>query len=416
MTTVDWRKFFSGGGDEQTLNFSPPVIRDDSFEIDLPSEVFNEGVSDWKLSLVGQFIGAAPNFVAPRRIVASLWGKDVLTMVSLAGSNLYVFSFANVTARDWVLENGPWHIQHKPLILRKWEPNLQRLDFDLTRMPIWVKLYNMPLELYTKLGLSYIPSGLGVPLYMGSITASRERLEFVKVCIEVPACVRLPRAIPVKMRDKSIVTVKIKFPWMPASCSSYKTFGIPRSCVMSLSTEIDKLGGCGAVMGAVTVAVEFNGIGASSSKSDGCLAADVDDIRDAIGSSTRVMTEEFPPLQSPKVKGRGKRRGHGLKNRFEALQEVDPEEEVWKPRVASSGVMILLQEMKAKKQRKLRLRVEEKLKQLETHQLLNMSGIIDRDGVEREKGLQIELLDLEKAEAYKQKANVDWLLYGDQGT
>ncbi|KAK8490158.1 hypothetical protein V6N11_043372 [Hibiscus sabdariffa] len=96
-------------------------------------------------------------------------------------------------------------------------------------------------------------------------------------------------------------------------------------------------------MGAVTVDVEFNGIGASS--------------RDAIGSSTRVMIEEFPPLQSPKVKGMGKGRGRGSKNRFEVLQEVDPEDEVWKPRAASSGVMTLLKELKAKKTEKVKAKV-----------------------------------------------------------
>ncbi|KAK8665687.1 hypothetical protein V6N13_005849 [Hibiscus sabdariffa] len=416
---VDWRTFFSGGGDEQTLNFFPPVIRDNSFEIDPPSEVFNEGVSDWKLSLVGQFIGAAPNFVALRRIVASLWGKDALTKVSLAGSNLYVFSFANATARDWVLENGPWHIQHKPLILRKWEPNLQRLDFDLTHMLVWVQLYNVPLELYSKLGLSYIASGLGVPLCMDSITASREKLEFAKVCVEVPAGVRLPRVIPVKMRDKSVVTVKVKVPWMPASCSSCKSFGHSEKLCSEVkvgnmqATEWWAKGvdGVGAVDGAANSVpnaaiaqlggdvTEFNGIEASSSKSDGCLAVDVSEVvGDAIGSSARVI-EEFPPLQSPKVKGRGKGRGRGLKNRFEALQGVDPEEEVRKPRAASSGVMTLLQEMKAKKTEKVKAKVPV-------------------DGAVKEKGLQIELLDLEKAEAqyYQQKAKVDWLLYGDQGT
>ncbi|KAK8563932.1 hypothetical protein V6N12_036067 [Hibiscus sabdariffa] len=102
---------------------------------------------------------------------------------------------------------------------------------------------------------------------------------------------------------------------------------------------------------------EFNGIEASSSKSDGCLAVDVSEVvGDAIGSSARVI-EEFPPLQSPKVKGRGKGRGRGLKNRFEALQGVDPEEEVRKPRAASSGVMTLLQEMKAKKTEKVKAKV-----------------------------------------------------------
>ncbi|KAK8693524.1 hypothetical protein V6N13_071104 [Hibiscus sabdariffa] len=295
MATIDWRKLFSSGGDEQTLNFFPPVTRDDSIEIDPPSKVFNEGISDWKLSLVGQFIGAAPNFMALRRIVASLWGKYALTRVSLAGSNLYVFSFSNATARDWVLENGLWHIQHKPLILRKWEPNLQRL-------------------------------------------------EFAKVCIEVPAGVRLPRTIPVKMRDKSVVTIKVKLPWMPASCSSCKTFGhSEKLCSEFKAGNVQAKGVDGVVVvdGVPSPGidlidpVEFNGVRASSSKSDGCLVAEVDDVGetgqelsigsipvavgDVIGSSMRMLNEDFPLLQRPKVKGRGKGRGRNLKNKFEAL-------------------------------------------------------------------------------------------------
>ncbi|KAK8484263.1 hypothetical protein V6N11_057105 [Hibiscus sabdariffa] len=87
------------------------------------------------------------------------------------------------------------------------------------------------------------------------------------------------------------------------------------------------------------------------------LGGDVTEFNgDAIGSSAGVI-EEFPPLQSPKVKGMGKGRSRGLKNRFEALQGVDPEEEVRKPRAASSGVMTLLQEMKAKKTEKVKAKV-----------------------------------------------------------
>ncbi|KAK8694142.1 hypothetical protein V6N13_071699 [Hibiscus sabdariffa] len=191
MTSVDWKSFLFGGVDEPALEFFPPVVFEDSFTVDPPSEVFNEGISDWKYSLVGQFIGAAPNFVALKKTVESLWGKSSPTKVSLAGSNLYVFSFANVTAREWVLENGPWHIHHKPLVLRKWESNLKRLDFDLERMSIWVQLYNVPLELFSR-KVSYISSAIGVPLYMDSVTASRERFEFAKVCVEVVVGHRIP--------------------------------------------------------------------------------------------------------------------------------------------------------------------------------------------------------------------------------
>ncbi|KAK8638784.1 hypothetical protein V6N13_137195 [Hibiscus sabdariffa] len=189
--SVDWRKLF-GGVREQTLNFFLPTISNGLIRVQPPREVFDEGIEDWKFSLVGQFVGPAPNFSAMQKIVGILWGEMSTVKVSIAGSNLYVFTFVNATARDWVLENGPWHIQHKPLVFRRWEPNLQKLDFDLQKMPIWVQLHNVPLELFSRKGLSYIASAMGTPLYMDSITASCERLEFAKVCIEIIAGVSIP--------------------------------------------------------------------------------------------------------------------------------------------------------------------------------------------------------------------------------
>ncbi|XP_039058614.1 uncharacterized protein LOC120202236 [Hibiscus syriacus] len=160
-----------------------------------------------------------------QRIIDSIWGNSLQVKVSLAGPNLYVFSFLDANLRDWVLENGPWHVQNKPLVLRMCEPGLQRLNFDIALMHVWVQLYNIPLELYSQKGLSYIASALSTPLYMDSITASRKRLEFAKLCIEIEAGSALPEDIHVTLRDGSIVRIKVRVPWIPQSCSMCKVFG-----------------------------------------------------------------------------------------------------------------------------------------------------------------------------------------------
>ncbi|KAK8709178.1 hypothetical protein V6N13_060207 [Hibiscus sabdariffa] len=92
-------------------------------------------------------------------------------------------------------------------------------------MPLRVQLYNVPLKLYSQKGLSYIASALGRPLYMDSITASRKRLEFAKVCIEVHAGVVLPKSIAVKLPDGSFAAVHVVIPWYPPSCSRCNNFG-----------------------------------------------------------------------------------------------------------------------------------------------------------------------------------------------
>ncbi|MBA0849464.1 hypothetical protein Goshw_016372 [Gossypium schwendimanii] len=47
-------------------------------------------------------------------------------------------------------------------------------------MPVWIQLSRVPLELFTRKGISYVVSALGKPLYMDGITTSEQRLAFAK--------------------------------------------------------------------------------------------------------------------------------------------------------------------------------------------------------------------------------------------
>ncbi|XP_039055526.1 uncharacterized protein LOC120198242 [Hibiscus syriacus] len=224
---MDWRKLF-GCQANQELTCFPLNQNSESLIVQPPPEVFEAGMAEWKSSLVGQFLGASPNFITLQRTIEKLWNhpaQGARVQVSLAGNNLYIFSFSSDSARDWVLDNDLWHVLHKPLILRKWEPNLQRLNFDLSRLPLWVHLFNIPLELYSKEGLSYIASALGEPISMDSITASKYRLEYARVCIEIGAKDDLPESVEVMLANGSKTTIYVDIPWFPNRCRRFNTFG-----------------------------------------------------------------------------------------------------------------------------------------------------------------------------------------------
>ncbi|KAK8624200.1 hypothetical protein V6N13_065553 [Hibiscus sabdariffa] len=183
---IDSKKIFTGIKDT-SLRFFSPGDREGSLLVQPPKQVFEDGDLEWRLSLVGQYIGSAPNFGAMEKDVDMLWGKVLKVKVSLAGPNLYVFVFSSADARDW--------------------------------------LYNMPLELFNKTGPSYIASALRNPLYMDSVTANRERLEYVKVCVEIGACSSIPKFIDVLLRDGRVHHVRVVVPWLLPSCSKCKVFG-----------------------------------------------------------------------------------------------------------------------------------------------------------------------------------------------
>ncbi|XP_039002110.1 uncharacterized protein LOC120128501 [Hibiscus syriacus] len=102
---------------------------------------------------------------------------------------------------------------------------MQRLNFDLSRLPLWVHLYNVPLELYSREVLSYIAIALGVPLTMDSITASKTRLEYAKVCIEIRAKEDLPETVDVILANGQTSTICVEVPWFPYRCKKCSSFG-----------------------------------------------------------------------------------------------------------------------------------------------------------------------------------------------
>ncbi|KAK8549624.1 hypothetical protein V6N13_073407 [Hibiscus sabdariffa] len=318
----------------------------------------------------------------------------------MASSNLYVFSFGNAAAMDWVLENGPWHIQNKPLILRKWEPNLRRLDLDLKKIPVWVQLYNVPLELFSRRGLSYIASAIGVPLYMDTITASKGKLEFAKVCIEIEVGARFPKVIHVQLRDGTVVSVTVHIPWSPHSCSKCQVFGhLDRACsaIDSGTVKGRKIwvvkNGSEAIVPENNITNEVTGNIIPEDISE-LNTTDLEQSNDITMHNRKVSVqgessfvevssvvlvepqarpengEEFPPLPTSSLKQKGKGKGvkhdkkdqskvgfAGSKNRFEILNGSETETvmdaqnvpEVRRTRAATLGVVNLLQELKTKK-------------------------------------------------------------------
>ena len=84
---------------------------------------------------------------------------------------------------------------------------------------------NVPLELFSQKGISYIASALGNPLYMDTITAKQQRLAYAKVCVEMEASMDIPSNIEVELQDCKLVIVHVKIPWMPTKCSKCGIFG-----------------------------------------------------------------------------------------------------------------------------------------------------------------------------------------------
>nr|GEV56157.1 hypothetical protein [Tanacetum cinerariifolium] len=71
-----------------------------------------------------------------------------------------------------VLEGGLWLIRKSLITLKKWSMDTRLLKEELTRIPIWVKLHDDPIQVFEKDDISLIATFIGKPVMLDSYTSS----------------------------------------------------------------------------------------------------------------------------------------------------------------------------------------------------------------------------------------------------
>lgn len=106
----------------------------------------SDSVSDFwlagKLLTQGSF-----NVRAFKSTMAQIWKVKRGVEVRDVGRNLFVFRFFDGKDREWVLRQGPWHFDKFLVVLQVLDPQLAPSEVPLNKVPIWVRVQDLPLAL-----------------------------------------------------------------------------------------------------------------------------------------------------------------------------------------------------------------------------------------------------------------------------
>ncbi|GKC14268.1 retrotransposon protein, putative, ty1-copia subclass [Tanacetum coccineum] len=152
-----------------------------------------------------------------------------------SSTELFSFQFSSMDGLNAMLENGLWFIRSHPIILKKWNPDVNLLKEDVENVPVWVKLHGVPVTAFSEDGLSVIATKLGTPIMLDSYTTdmclqSWGMSSYGRVMIELRADVELKDNIVVAMpknNGKGFYTcnVRVEYEWKPPRCAYCKIFG-----------------------------------------------------------------------------------------------------------------------------------------------------------------------------------------------
>ncbi|XP_071699632.1 uncharacterized protein [Rutidosis leptorrhynchoides] len=192
------------------------------------SEIYNN-------TLYGYFLGKRVAYPVVKNYVTNVWSKYGLDKIMMNDKGFFFFHFDSEKGVKDVLENGPWIIRTMPIILNKWSPDASLTKENLSKVPVWVKLYDIPLAGFTEDGLNAIASKIGRPMMLDSYTSTIcvefwSRPNYAPAMIEVSSDVDLKEAIRVATPsldggNRTLDTVRVAYEWKPPRCGGCKIFG-----------------------------------------------------------------------------------------------------------------------------------------------------------------------------------------------
>ncbi|RZC92530.1 hypothetical protein C5167_029763 [Papaver somniferum] len=219
------------------LEFVEPSFEEGKLYIECSDEEFQAGCDEWKNSLVGFFMGEEDYSDTDIKMAEELWEVKGKFSTFSIGNGFYLFKFGCAEDKIRVLESADlWQIQQRQLILREWDYKLNFDRTEMTSLPIWVKIYNLPLFLWNTCFLSKIGSGLGIPLYADRKTNNLERLAYAMLCIEVKPHTSLPENLIIVVRgmeyqlDIEYDLRTLKF----ANCSTFRNIDSEKKAMMQI--------------------------------------------------------------------------------------------------------------------------------------------------------------------------------------
>ncbi|GJT72630.1 zinc knuckle CX2CX4HX4C containing protein [Tanacetum coccineum] len=158
--------------------------------------------------LVADPIFNGVNISIPRKVVEKVSARLDHTLYGYFIGKRLAFPIVGLEA---VLESGPWMIRNTPIILKKWSMSTSLLKEELTCIPIWVKLHDIPLQVFEEDVISLIATFIGKPIMLDSYTSS-----MYVVTIGIPSLTR---------DDFTKETIRVEYEWRPPMCDECKIFG-----------------------------------------------------------------------------------------------------------------------------------------------------------------------------------------------
>lgn len=161
------------------------VLKEDGvLEIEVSDKEILEWSEQWKQTLIINVLGKKVNFRALEFKLNRDWARTGKIKIIDMPRGYYAVQFVELADYNHALFEGPWMIADHYILVQRWRRNFLRSARLEHKVAVWVRVPELPLELYNDTFLKRLGSSLGTMLKIDRLTSIHSRGQFARLSVE----------------------------------------------------------------------------------------------------------------------------------------------------------------------------------------------------------------------------------------
>ncbi|KAL4287132.1 hypothetical protein AHAS_Ahas19G0155600 [Arachis hypogaea] len=165
--------------------------------IPVSKEEFEDWCKLWRNALIIKFLGKRVGLAFLEQRLQRDWVKKGMIHVIDMDCDYFLIHFSDEEDYSHALLEGPWMIAGHYLIVQRWRPFFLKSEHHVRKIAVWVRIPNLPIELYNYRFLWRIGSAIGHMLKIDRNTSIHSRGRFARICVEIDLAKKLVPRISV---------------------------------------------------------------------------------------------------------------------------------------------------------------------------------------------------------------------------
>jgi hypothetical protein len=121
------------------------------------------------------------------------------------GENIFLFTFFQAGGRKKAVDSGPWIFDKDLLVLEEFDPNKTMEDYSFAVIPIWIRVYKMPLGMMSRKNGVLIGDRVGEFMEMDGVEDGMAMGKYLRIKVRLDITVPLMRGRTMEVDDGGVL-------------------------------------------------------------------------------------------------------------------------------------------------------------------------------------------------------------------